>query len=97
MAKIFISKRSDKIITCSKFNKTLDHYGEILIQSALDDIRNVPDYSDFSLHMLYVIAKLRLQLKAREENLFASEKWSIPKCKDELIKKIEEFLIKNVK
>ena len=97
MAKIFISKRSDKIITCSKFNKTLDHYGEILIQSALDDIRNVPDYSDSYLHARYVIAKLGLQLRAREEVLFASEKWSISECKDELIKKIEKFLIKNVR
>ena len=55
------------------------------------------NYSDFYLHCYYVIAKLGLQLKAREEDLFASEKWSIPECKDGLMKEIEKFLIKHVK
>ena len=78
-------------------NKKIDQARELLIQQALDDISVVPDYSDFYLHYYYVIAKLGLQLKAREEGLFASEKWAIPECKDELMREIEKFLIKHVK
>ena len=70
---------------------------KMLVQQALDDVRATPDYSDFYLHAYYVIAKLGLQLKAKEECLFASDKWFIPECKGELIKKIEEFLIRNVR
>ena len=50
---------------------------KMLVQQALDDVRATPDFSDFYLHCYYVITKLGLQLKAREEGLFASEKWSI--------------------
>ena len=70
---------------------------KMLVQQALDDIRATPDFSDFFLHAYYVIAKLGLQLKVREEGLFASEKWSIPECKDELMKEIKIFLIKHVR
>ena len=78
-------------------NEKIDQAKKSLIQQALDDISVVPDYSDFYLHCYHVIAKLGLQLKAREEGLFASEKWSIPECKDELMREIREFLIKRVK
>ena len=70
---------------------------KMLVQQALDDVRATPDFSDFYLHAYYVIAKLGLQLKAKEESLFASEEWIISECKDELIKKIEKFLIRHVR
>ena len=81
----------------TELNKKIDQARKLLIQQSLDDISAVPDYSDFYLHCYYVIAKLGLQLKAREEGLFASEKWSIRECEDELMKKIKKFLIKHIK
>lgn len=68
-----------------------------LIQHALDEICNVPSYSNFRSNTFYVIAKLGLQLKKREEKLFDTDDWHNPKCRDELIKKIREFLIKHIR
>ena len=81
----------------SKEKIKIEQAREMLVQQALDDVRATPDFSDFYLHAYYVIAKLGLLLKAKEENLFAFEEWSNPECKDELMKKIKKFLIKNVR
>lgn len=54
-------------------------------------------YSHESLRAFYQIAKFGLQLKAREEKPFASDNWSNPQCKDELIKKVEKFLVKHLR
>ena len=70
---------------------------ESLIRHILDDISAVPNHSDIYRHCYHVIASLGLQLNAMEEGLFASEKWSIPECKDELMREIETFLIKHVR
>ena len=78
-------------------NYKIEQARKILIRQALDDICDVPGFSNFYLHAHYVIAKLGLLLKAREECLFIPEEWSNSECKDDLIKKIEEFLIKNVR
>ncbi len=68
-----------------------------LIQHAFDEICNVPRYSNFRSHTFYVIAKLGLQMKAREEKLFDTDDWHDPKCRDELIEKVKAFLIKYIK
>ena len=81
----------------SKEKIKIEQARKMLIQQALDDVRATPDFSDFYLHAYYVIAKLGLQLKAREESLFESEEWSNLESKDNLMKKIGEFLIKHVK
>ena len=49
-----------------------------LIQHALDEIRDVPDYSNFYSHTFYVIANLGLSLKAKEEQLFETGDWYNP-------------------
>jgi len=48
--------------------------------------------------MTYVVlAHLWLHKIAEQENLFKAEEWSNPECRDELIEKIREFLIRNIK
>ncbi|MFW9882375.1 MAG: hypothetical protein ACFFG0_55645 [Candidatus Thorarchaeota archaeon] len=68
-----------------------------LIQQALDEIYNVPDYSNLYTNAFCVIAKFGLQLKAREEKLFEGGDWDDPQDQDELLKKIEEFLNRNIR
>ena len=68
-----------------------------LIQHAFDEICNVPKYSNFRSNVFYVIAKLGLQLKAKEEKLFDTNDWYDPGCRDKLTKKMREFLIKHIR
>ena len=81
----------------SKEKIKIEQARKMLVQQALDDVCATPDFSDFYLHAYYVIAKLGLQLKAKEENLFAGEEWIISECKNELIKKIGKFLIRYIR
>ena len=68
-----------------------------LIQHALDEICNVPEYSNFYSNTFCVIAKIGLQLKAKEEKLFETGDWHNPKFRDELKEKVKAFLIKNIR
>ncbi len=36
-------------------------------------------------------------MNTRKENLFASDKWSNPQCKDELIDNVRKFLVRHLK
>jgi hypothetical protein len=67
---------------------------EELIQYALDKVKNVPVYEDFSTNSFCVIANFGLQLKAKEEALFNNIEWT---DKEETVKKIEIFLRKHIK
>jgi len=66
------------------------------IEQTLDKIRKVPRYNNFYLEVFYVIASFGLQLKAKQEKLFESEDWNNPKCRDDLIRKVEGFLDKYI-
>ena len=70
---------------------------KMMVQDAIDEINKVQNFHDFYQRSFYQIAKFGLQLKARKEKLFASDNWSNPQCKDELIKKIEKFLGKHLR
>ncbi len=70
---------------------------KMLIQDALDEFINKKGFRDFSRSAFCAIAKFGLQLDAKQENLFNSEEWSNPECKDELIKKVKKFLVKHIK
>ncbi len=70
---------------------------KMMVQDAIDEIIKVPNFNDFYQRSFYQIAKFGLQLDARKEKLFASDKWSDPRCKDELIENIRKFLIKHLK
>jgi len=67
------------------------------LEEVVDEIRNVPPNDDFYLRAFYTVAKFGLQLKAKQEKLFENEDWNNFNCRDELIKKIEEFLERHIK
>lgn len=68
-----------------------------LIQQTLDKVTETRDFSELKRTTFVVLAHLWLHKIAEEENLFKLEEWSNPECRDELINKIEEFLIKHVR
>ena len=78
-------------------NKEIEQARNLLVQMALDDICSVENFSDFHLHAYYVIAKLGLQRKAKEEEIFEGKEWSNPQYKDVLIKRLKKFLIRQIK
>ena len=69
----------------------------MMVQDAIDEITNIQNFNNFYQRGFYQIAKFGLQLDAREENLFASDNWYNPQCKDELIEDIRKFLVKHLK
>ena len=69
----------------------------MMIQAAIDEIIKVQNFSDFYQTSFYQIAKFGLQLDAKREKLFASNNWSDPRCKDDLIEKMRKFLVSHLK
>ena len=67
------------------------------LEEVVDRIRNVPEHDNFYLKAFYLIASFGLQIKAKQEKLFGNEDWNNFKRRDELIKKIEDFLEKYIK
>ena len=68
-----------------------------LIQQTLDKIVETQDFTEFKRTTYVVLAHLWLHKIAEEENLFNAEEWLKPECKDELITKIREFLIRHIR
>lgn len=73
------------------------HARKMLIQDAMEEFIKKKDFRDFSRSAFCVIAKFGLQLDAKQENLFNSEEWSNPERKEDLIRRIEKFLVKNIR
>ena len=69
----------------------------MMVQGAIDEITNVQNFTKFYQSSFYQIAKFGLQLDAKREKLFASNNWSNPQCKDELIEIIRKFLVRHIK
>ena len=78
-------------------NKKIEQARNLLVQMALDEICSEENFNDFYRHAYYVIAKLGLQRKAKEGQLFTGKEWSNPLCKDYLMKKLENFLTKHIR
>ncbi len=68
-----------------------------LIEHALNEIRNIPLYSNFKRSTYYVIAKLGLQRKANVEELFETADWNNIKCRDDIFERLKHVLFKNIK
>lgn len=66
-------------------------------EQLFNEVCNVPSYSNFHSNNFNVVAKLGLQLKAKEERLFENGDWEDLGSRDELLKKIKDFLIKYTK
>lgn len=67
------------------------------VETIIEDIINIPTYSNFYSHAYCKLMHLGLRLKAEEENLFDKEEWSNSKNRDEMIKKIERFITKHIR
>jgi hypothetical protein len=62
-----------------------------LIEHALNEIRNIPSYSNYYIHIYSVIVKLGLQRKAKIERLFKNAEWHNLDYKDVLFDRIKIF------
>ncbi|MBY8990068.1 MAG: hypothetical protein KGD58_04870 [Candidatus Lokiarchaeota archaeon] len=67
------------------------------INCLVQELRNVPPSADLYLKAHYIIAKIGLQRRAKEERLFEDEDWADPKLREDLILKVERFLDKQIK
>ena len=68
-----------------------------LIEIALNEIRDIPQHSNFYLSTYYVVAKLGLQREAKAEGLFDTADWNNVDCRDAIFERIKGFLIKNIR
>ena len=68
-----------------------------LIEIAVNEIRNIPSYSNFYLDNYYVIAKLGLQRKAKVEGFFETADWNNIQCRNAMIERIKSFLTRYIK
>jgi len=68
-----------------------------LIEHALNEIRDIPNYSNFFTHTYYVIAKLGLQHKAKAEKIFETTDWNNLECRDAIYERIKYFLIRHIR
>ena len=75
---------------------TKEQARRFLIQHALNEICENSDFSKFYRSVFCVIAKYGLQLEAKEGELFSGDEWSNPACREILIKRVEQFLIKYI-
>jgi len=78
-------------------NPEFVHARKMLIQDAMDEFIDKKDFRDFSRSAFCAIAKFGLQLDAKQENLFNSEEWSNSERKEDLIRRVEKFLVKHIR
>ena len=76
---------------------TKEQARDFLKQEALNEIREILDFTSFHTGVFCVIAKYGLQLEAKEEELLTGDEWSNPTCKDSLVKRVELFLDKHIR
>ena len=75
----------------------MEHARNLLVRLALDGICSEDDFSDFYRYAYYVIAKLGLQRKAEEEQLFEGKELLNPHYREYLVKRLKDFLIKYIR
>ncbi len=68
-----------------------------LIQQILDKICKTQNFSELRTTTYVVLMHLWLHIKAEEERLFKGEEWLHPECRNVLLKKIEEFLVRHIR
>jgi len=68
-----------------------------LIQQTLDKICKVRDIRELKTSTHVILMHLWIHKKAEEESLFEGDEWAHPECRDELLKKIKEFLEKHIR
>jgi hypothetical protein len=68
-----------------------------MIQQTLDKICETCDFWELKSKTFVVLCHLWLHIIAKEEGLFDLEEWAQPQQKDQLVEKIEAFLIKHIR
>ena len=77
-------------------NHTKEQAREFLIQEALNEINENSDFANLNRDVFCVLAKYGLNLKAKEEIFFSGDEWSNPAYRGVLVKRVEQFLKKNI-
>ena len=67
------------------------------LEQIFNEVDNVSYYCSFYLTIFNIIAKLRLYNKEKKEKLFETGDWTNEEQREELIKKVKQFLIKHIK
>ena len=91
---IFVGKI---LVLMNSKNHTIEQAREFLKDEALKEISEVSDFTRFHTRVFCVIAKYGFQLEAKEEGLLTGDEWSNLDCRDELIKRVKQFLDKHIK
>ena len=68
-----------------------------LIQQTLQKIEKNRDFHQLKTETYVVLSHLWLHKTAEQEQLFNAEEWTKPECREVLINKIREFLIKHIR
>ena len=63
----------------------------------IKELRNTPPSDNFYLRVFSTIVKIGLQRKAKEIKLFEDEEWNNIENREELLKKVRNFLDRNIK
>ena len=87
----------NSLILMSIPNHTKEQARMFLKQEALNEIREIADFTCFYRRVFYVIAKYGLQLEAKEEGLLSGNDWSDSASKNLLMEKVEQFFDKHIK
>ena len=67
-----------------------------LIQQTLDKIHETRDFRELKRSTVIVLPHLWLHNIAKEEGLFKLEDWAYPQLRDQLVAKIEIFVIRHI-
>jgi len=81
----------------SKIIHTKEEARNFLVQNALNEIFEVTDFSKFYTKVFCVFANYGLLMKAKEEDFFSGDEWSSPSQRENLIKRVEQFLVKHIR
>lgn len=68
-----------------------------LIQQTLEKICKKKEFNELRVHTRVVLMHLWLHNKAEEEGLLKLPEWNNPENREDILKKIKEFLIKHIK
>lgn len=67
------------------------------LSDLVQELRENASINNFRLSVFNLLAKIGLQLKAKNERFFENEDWNNPKLREQLLQKVEEFLDTHIK
>lgn len=67
-----------------------------LVQNELNEIIEINDFSKFYRKVFCVFANYGFLLNAKREDFLSGDEWSNPDCREVLVKRVKQFLIKHI-